>query len=145
AAEEVVGGTVRLAGVEQPQHRLGRLAGALERVATLPERGVHGDGVRRADRAQLAAAGVQHEADARERLEPPAEARAHAPGALGDRPEPPAVLAVEVQDAIGLAVTDRAQDDRFGLERRGHPYNLPPMADGRAVTLYTTEPCGFCR
>src|SRR4029078_5412652 len=55
---------------------------------------------------------------------------------------------VEVQHAIGLAVPDRAQHDRFSLESAGHggKYTLIGMADENGnVFLYTTEPCGFCQ
>ena len=46
-AEQVVGGRVGLGRVEQPQHRLARLGGALERGAPLAQRrvGVHGVGL----------------------------------------------------------------------------------------------------
>ena len=65
------------------------------------------------DREQLAAALVEHEVEAEERLEPAAEAAARAPHALGDRADPAAVRGVEVQDPVGLAVADRAQHDRL--------------------------------
>ena len=56
----------------------------------------------------------------RERLQAPAEAAARAAHALGDRPDPAAVLGVEVQDAIGLAVAQRAQDHPLDLDLAGH-------------------------
>ena len=73
------------------------------------------------DREQVAAALVEHEAQAEERLQAPAEAAARAPHALGDRADAPAVRGVEMQDAVGLAVADRAQHDGLGLQRAGTP------------------------
>jgi glutaredoxin 3 len=49
-----------------------------------------------------------------------------------------------VKDTVGLAKADGTENDRLGLERSGHIYTLEQMADTNGVTLYTTEPCGFC-
>ncbi len=82
------------------------------------------------DGQQVAAPLVEHELDAEERLQAPAEAAARAPHALGDRAELAAMRGVEVQDAVGLAVAHRAQDDRLRLQRMaghrldGHRYTL---------------------
>ena len=76
-----------------------------------------------ADRAELAAALVHHQPHPAERLEPAAEARLHPPHALRDGAHAAAVGRVEVQHAIGLAVADRAQHDRFCLKRAGHAVN----------------------
>ena len=59
---------------------------------------------------------MQLDVQAKERLQAPAEAAARAPHALGDRPDPAAVARVEVQDPVGLAVAQRAQHDRLGLD-----------------------------
>ena len=54
-------------------------------------------------------------------LEATAETRFHPPHALRHRAHAAAVGRVEVQHAISLAVSDRAQHDRLCLERAGHP------------------------
>ena len=76
--------------------------------------GVHGVGL--ADRAQVAAALVEHEPDPAERLEAPAEARLDPPHPLGHRSDAAAVGGVEVQHAVRLAVADGAQHDCLRLE-----------------------------
>ena len=48
-----------------------------------------------------------------------------------------------MQDPIGLAVAEAAQDDSLGLQRAGHVAILSEVLS--RVTIYTTEPCGFCR
>ena len=50
-----------------------------------------------------------------------------------------------MQHAIRLSIADRAEHHSLGLERTGHKYTLKSMSDENGVTLYTTEPCGFCR
>jgi glutaredoxin 3 len=147
-AEEVVGGRVRLGGVEEAEDRLTRLRAALERGAVLPDAGVGMDGVRLADRAELAATLVHDEPDSAERLEPAAETRLHTPHSLGNSTHAAAIDGVKMQHAIGLAIANRAQNNGFSLERAGHyrAYTLMWMADENGVVyLYTTEPCGFCR
>ena len=69
-----------------------------------------------------------------ERLQAPAEAAARAAHALGDRAHPPARRRVQVQDAIGLAVAHRAQHDRLGLDRSGHPACESRLARGGRAT-----------
>ena len=86
--------------VEQPQHRLAGLRGALERGAPLAQGGYACTRLGLGDRAELAAALVQHEPHPEERLEPAAEPRLRAAHALRHRAHPPAVGRVEVQDAI---------------------------------------------
>ena len=71
---------------------------------------------------QLAAPLVQYRVNMEERLEPGPEAAASPPSALRDRAQAAVVGRVEVQDPIGLAVADRAQHDRLGLQRPGHPF-----------------------
>ena len=83
-------------------------------------RGVAGERLGARDRQQVAAALVEHEVEAEERLQAPAEARLGAPHALRDRAHPAAIRGIEVQDAVGLAVADAAQHDRLGLQRAGH-------------------------
>ena len=78
---------------------------------------------------QLAPPLVEHEVEPEERLQPPAEPRLRPPRPLRDRPDLPPRRGVEVDDAIGLAVADAAQDDRLGLERsRRTPLSMPDRA-----------------
>src|SRR4051794_22876966 len=146
AAEQVVGRRVRLLRVEQPQHRVAGLRGALERRAALAQRRMGGDGLRLGDRAELAAPLVQDQVDPEQGLEPAAEARFDAPYPFRDRPHPSAFGGIQMEDAVRLAVAERTKNDRLALELAGHAYTQPPMSDANGrVTVYTTEPCGFCR
>src|SRR5205085_12359030 len=128
AAEQVEDAGVRLRGLEQARDRVARARGRVERARVATEPGMGVDGVRAGDREQLAAAFVQLDMQAEERLETPAEAAARASHALCDRPDAPPVRRVEVKDAIGLAVADRAQDDGLGLDWSGHRKSLGPRA-----------------
>src|SRR5205823_6007431 len=80
-----------------------------------------------------------------ERLEPAAEARAHLADALGDRADPSPLRGIEMQDAIGLRVAQRAQDDRLGLQRPRHrtifsvPGNPRSSAPGIAPSSASPE------
>ena len=47
-----------------------------------------------------------------------------------------------MEDAIGLAVAQRAQHDRVGTDRSAHALQYEVM---NKITVYTTEPCGYCR
>ena len=118
--EQVVDAGVRVAVVEQPADRVAGAGGGVERAAVLAQARVAGDRLGGRDREQVAAALVEHEVEAEERLQAAAEARLGAPHALGDGAQPPAMRGIEVQDAVGLAVADRAQHDRLGLQRAGH-------------------------
>jgi hypothetical protein len=80
--------------------------------------GVNGVGL--ADRAELAAALVHHELHSAERLEAPAEPRLHAPNSLGNGADTTPIGRVQMEHAIGLAIANRAQNDRFCLKRAGH-------------------------
>ena len=104
---------------EEPQHRLEPDVPDREPVRVRPARVVRADEVRPGDRVQLAAALVQHELDVAERLEPGAEAGPRLARALRDRADAAAVEREEMEDAVGLAVADRAQDDRLRLPRAG--------------------------
>ena len=46
-----------------------------------------------------------------------------------------------MEDAIGFPVAQAAEDDRFGLYGTSHAI----LSEVPRVTIYTTEPCGFCR
>src|SRR5919204_103110 len=134
--------------VEPKRARLARGAdhaagGAGEPRGVLAQPRMRGDGLRARHGQQLTATLVEHEVEAEERLEPAAEARARAAGPLRDCANPSAIRGIQVQDPIGLAVADAPQDDALGLQAAGH---LPTLSEVMSrVTIYTTEPCGFCR
>ena len=46
-----------------------------------------------------------------------------------------------MEDAVGLSVAEAAEDDRLGLYGTCHAI----FSEVPRVTIYTTEPCGFCR
>jgi glutaredoxin 3 len=48
-----------------------------------------------------------------------------------------------VEDAVRFAVAERAQDYSFGLYRSGYRTILSEAMS--QVTVYTTDPCGYCR
>jgi glutaredoxin 3 len=48
-----------------------------------------------------------------------------------------------MEDAVRFAVPQCAQDDAFGLYRSGYRTILSEVMS--QVTVYTTEPCGYCR
>jgi len=81
---------------------------------------VSGDRVGARDGEQLAASFVEHHVQAKVRLQAPAEAALRAAHALGDRGDATAVRRVEMEDPIGLAVAQRAQDDGLGLDGARH-------------------------
>ena len=111
---------MRLTGLEQPSDSVARARGGIERTGIRAQARIGLDGLRAGDRQQLAAAFVQVELQAEERLQPPPEAAARAAHALGDRTHTPEPGRVDVQDAVGLAVAQRAQHDRLRLDRSGH-------------------------
>ena len=133
---------MRVAVVEHARHGLAGAGGAVERAGVLAQARVGGDGLGAGDGQQVAAALVEHEVEAEERLQPAAEARARAAHALGDRADSAAIRGIEVQDAVGFSVAEAAEDDAFGLYGTGHAIFCEVVS---RVTLYTTEPCGFCR
>jgi glutaredoxin 3 len=49
-----------------------------------------------------------------------------------------------VQNPVSFAESNGAEHHCFSFERTGHTYTFLLMADDQ-VTLYTTDPCGFCR
>ena len=121
AAEQVVGGRVGLGRVEQAQHRVAGAGAGGERRAGGAQARVAVDGGGLGHGEQLAAPFVQQQVEPEERLQAAAEARLRPPRALRDRPHPPPLRRVEVEDAVGLAVADAAQDDRLRLQRlAGH-------------------------
>jgi glutaredoxin 3 len=48
-----------------------------------------------------------------------------------------------VEDPVRFPVPDRPQDDPFGLYRSGYRTILSEVMS--QITVYTTEPCGYCR
>ena len=48
-----------------------------------------------------------------------------------------------MQNAVRFPVPERAQDDAFGFYRSGYRTILSEAMS--QVTVYTTEPCGYCR
>ena len=64
---------------------------------------------------ELASALVEDELGVAQRLEPSAEAGARLADPLRDGADPSAGERVEVEDAVGFAEPDRAEDDRLGL------------------------------
>src|SRR5581483_10480712 len=147
---------VRLLLDEQPQHRLradqpdGQPERVLSRGAVRPHELDPGDGV------ELAAAAMEEQLYVRQRLEPPTEARAGTADAFRDRADTTAVERIEVENAIGLAETDRAEHDRLGLVRPPHAAkstsadegisaDIYPLKDMTVkITMYTTPWCGYC-
>ena len=47
-----------------------------------------------------------------------------------------------MEDAVGLSVAEAAENDAFGLYGTRHAIFCEVVS---RVTIYTTEPCGFCR
>ena len=86
-----------------------------------------GDGV------ELAAALVQDELDVGERLQAGAEPRLRLANALRDRADTPPLVRVEVQDAVGLAEPERAEDDGFGRGRASHGSSVRVAMAGAAM------------
>ena len=143
-AEQVVDAGMRLGGVEQAPDRVARARGGVERAAVLAQARIARDGLGRGHGEQVAAPLVQDEVEAEERLEPAAEAAARAAHALGDRAHLAALRGIQVQDAVGLAVAQRAQDDALDLHRAGHDTPAILCEVMAKITVYSTEPCSFC-
>jgi glutaredoxin 3 len=85
---------------------------------------------------------VADQAHSREWLEAAPETTARAPDSLGDGADAPAPRCVQVKDPVSLAKAQRAQHDRVRLDRATHAIQYEVMSN---ITLYTTEPCGYCR
>ena len=54
----------------------------------------------------------------------------------------PALRGIEVENAVRLPVADAAQHDRLRLQGTRHAIFIEVMS---RITVYTTEPCGYCR
>ena len=104
----------------QAQHRLGTDEPDRQPIRILARRPVRIDERCAGDRMQLSRALMEEELDMGKRLEPRAEARLRLAHALRDRSYPSAVEGVEMEDAIGLAEPERAQDHRLRLVAPPH-------------------------
>ena len=127
AAEQVVGGAVRLGRVEQPQHGV---AGRARRRRSPGRRSagrVAVDGRGAGHRAEVAAALVQHQVEPEERLQPAAEARLRPPRALRDRVHPPALGACRGGGSGRPRRSGCCAARPLGLEASGH--GIPRRTD----------------
>jgi glutaredoxin 3 len=102
------------------------------------------DGLGRGHGEQVAAALVEDEVEPEEGLEAPAEAAARAPNALGDRAQLAALRGIHVQDAVGLAEAQGAQNHALDLHRARHETPAIFSEVMAKITVYSTEPCSFC-
>jgi hypothetical protein len=82
--QQVVDAAMRVAVVEQAPDRVAAARRDVERPRVLAQPRVTGDGLGARDRQQVRTPLVEHEVQAEERLQAPAEARARAAHALGD-------------------------------------------------------------
>lgn len=153
---------VGLRALEQPSHRIAGTGRGIERLGLVAEPGMRVDGVDTGHGVQVTAALVEDDADLEEGLEPSTEPAARTPDALGNRPKPAVARRVQVEDPVRFAVPDRAQHERFGLQRTGHaPPGMrlrrgAPVAPTtseiqaiftevmKSVTVYTTDHCSLC-
>jgi hypothetical protein len=119
-AQALVGPWIRLGLGEQLQHRLRPDLADRQRVAVGPHLLLRADDVGARDGVQLAAALVQDQRGARQRLQPRSEARAGLAHALGDRVHAPPLERVQVQHAVGLREADRSQHHGVGLVASAH-------------------------
>ena len=85
-----------------------------EPVCVVSRRRVGADEGRAGHGRELSAAVMEHELDMRQGLEAAAEAGSCLARALCDRADTAAVRRVEVEDAVGLCVPERAQDNCLG-------------------------------
>ena len=143
---------VRVAGLEQPRApRRTRGAAASSAGPSLAQAGEARRRSPRRDRQQVAAALVQHAGRRRKNgsRRPPKRLRVRRTP-LAIALDAAAMRGIEVQDAVGLAVADRAQHDRLGLDRAGHAAastgpSLYLVKQWRTnIIVYTTDPCSFC-
>src|SRR5918999_2830249 len=141
--EQVIDAGMRLAVVEHARDGFAGARRAVERRAVLAQPRVGSERLRARHGQQVAAALVEHQPQAEERLQPPPEPRPLPAHALGDRAYAPPIRGIQVQYPVGLAIAQAAQHDALGLQRPGHVTTL--NVGMSRLTIYTTEPCGFCR
>src|SRR5262249_15401516 len=140
---QVVDAGVRLAVVEDPRHRFARAGRAIERAGVLPEPRVRRDRLGGGDGQEGATALVEDEIQAEGRLQTAAEARARPAYAPGNRAESATMWGIQVEDSVRFAVANGPKNDPLGLCRSGYRTILSEVMS--QVTVYTTEPCGYCR
>jgi glutaredoxin 3 len=104
---------------------------------------VGGEGLDRGHGEQIAAALIEHEVEAEERFEAAPEARARLANPFGNRAQSAPIRGIQMEDPVRFAVSDRAEDDSFRLHRSGYRTILSEVMS--QITVYTTEPCGYCR
>ena len=129
--------------VEDPGDGLAGPRGGVEGPGVLAQARVGGDRLHRGDREQVAAALVEDEVQAEERLQAPTEPRLRLADPFRDRANAAASRGIQVENAVRFPVPERAQDDAFGFYRSGYRTILSEAMS--QVTVYTTEPCGYCR
>jgi glutaredoxin 3 len=139
----VVDAGVGVAVVEDAGDGLAGAGGRVERRAVVAQVRVGGQGLDRGHGQQVAAALVEHEVQPEERFEASTEARTGLAHALGNRAHSSPGWGIQVEDPVRLAVPDGAKDDSFGLYRSGNSTILSEVMS--QITVYTTEPCGYCR
>src|SRR2546421_1683158 len=146
---------MRLRALEQPAYGVARERRRVERGGPVSQAGMRGDGVGAGHGEELATPLVQHRPDVEERLQSRAEPAPGAAHALGDRADPSVMRRVQMEDPVGLAVADRAQDNRFGLQQAGQDAlidrpRVRPRTEAilfeamKNVTVYTTDSCSLC-
>ena len=111
---------VRIGGLEQPRDRIAPPRRGIERDRVVAHGPVGGDRIHAGHGEQLAAPLMEHCPDVEERLQARTEPAARAAHALGNRAHASVARGVQVQDAVGLAVANRAQNDGLGLQRSCH-------------------------
>ena len=107
-----------LSGSPSSKMRETGLAGArgtVQGAAVLTQLGMRSQGLDRRHGEHVAAALVEHEVQAEERFQAPAEARASLAHAFGDRAHATPGWGIQVEDPVRFAVPDRAKDDSFGF------------------------------
>lgn len=85
AAEQVVGGIVGIASVEEPQHRIARAGGCSEGETVSTQFRIALERLGSSDGCKIASAPVQHQPKTEERLQSPPESRFRFTRTLGDR------------------------------------------------------------
>ena len=104
---------VRLLLWKEAEHRLGADHPNREAVVVLARLVVGVDELHARHGLEIAAAAMEDELDMRQQLEPPTEARHRLPHPLRHRADAPVRARVEVENAVGLADPDRAENDRL--------------------------------
>ena len=83
---------------------------------------------------------VEHELDMGEGLQARTEPRLGLADALGDCSHASPVLGIDVQDAVGFAEPERAQDDCLGRGRASHGSSVRVVVAGADVAFRGARP-----